>query len=320
MSWNVALPHQFWVRQFTFFILLIGLFYINQHLWVPNLLFKSRVGWFLLLTIGVSVILMYFLEYYENWLGLPKLMHQAFHPEEEYIPRKKPLPFHIFNLIVAFLTLGISTSVAAVKKWQADEFLRQQLDQQRIKSELSYLKAQINPHFFFNTLNNIYSLTNIDVERAQTALHKLSRLMRYVLYETEKGQTLLSREIDFIKDYIELMKLRISEKVKINLDIQEQMEEKCIAPMILLPFIENCFKHGISSQQQSVITVKLSEKDQVLHLYTCNNIISSYSNSPESQAKGIGLTNTKRRLSLLYAQRFQLEIDDQNPEMNTAST
>ncbi len=314
LSWKVDLPYQFWVRQVLFFIILVGIFYLNQHDWVPRFLFKGKVGWFLLVTVGSCIVLMYFMEFFENSIRLPELMHKAFHPDEEYVPRKERFSFNIFILMILFLSLGISTSVAAVKKWQADENLRQQLDQQRINSELSYLKAQINPHFFFNTLNNIYSLTSIDVERARVALHKLSRMMRYVLYETEKDQTLLSREIDFVKDYIELMKMRISEKVNINLEIQEKIQDRAIAPMLLLPFVENCFKHGISSQQQSNISIKISAKDNVLQLYTCNSIFPVHPNSPEQQAKGIGLTNTKRRLSLLYGNEYQLTINDQNPE------
>jgi len=220
----------------------------------------------------------------------------------------------IFTILIIFLSFGISTSVAAVRKWQSDESLRRQLEQERINSELSYLKAQINPHFFFNTLNNIYALTGIDIDKARMALHKLSRMMRYVLYETEKDRTLLSREIDFIKDFITLMKLRISEKIQVELHIQEKFTDTTIAPMLLLPFIENCFKHGISFQQDSRIMISLTLEDHMLHLRTVNKIVPSSKTSLEAQSSGIGLTNTKRRLSLLYEGYYELIIDDKNPE------
>ena len=110
------------------------------------------------------------------------------------------------------------------------------------------------------------------------------------------------------------MRLRISEKVQIELDIQEQFTDTIIAPMVLLPFIENCFKHGISSQQESKITIRLTLEDQVLHLYTANKIVTSKRHTMDTQGKGIGLANTKRRLSLIYASRYSLEIEDSNAE------
>src|SRR5690606_2937028 len=204
-------------------------------------------------------------------------------------------------------------SVATVQKWQSDENLRRQLEADRISSELSYLKAQINPHFLFNTLNNIYALTSIDLEKARMALHKLSRMMRYVLYETEKDRTLLSREIDFIKDFLILMKLRISEKVQVELDIEEKITDTYVAPMVLLPSIENCFKHGISARQTSHIMISLRLTNGLLHLRTVNTI-NNGAEHLDGQRSGIGLNNTKRRLDLIYGNRFSLDIDAHNPE------
>lgn len=314
ISWKTTLPTAFWYRQALLFAFMVGIFYFNKGVLVPKLLFNGKIVPFLLVTIGLCFLIMYLMISFENLVRLPELMHQAFHPDDDKPFKPKKEYINVFMLLVLFLSAGISTSVAAVQKWQADEALRRQLDQQRISSELSYLKAQINPHFFFNTLNNIYSLTNIDVERARMALHKLSRMMRYVLYETEKDQTLLSKEIGFIKDYIELMRLRISEKVQIKLDIQEKFEDRVVAPMLLLPFVENCFKHGISSKQPSEITIKIEMEGKVLTLETVNKIVPKNPNSPESNQKGIGLTNTKRRLSLLYSKKHELTIDEQNPE------
>jgi sensor histidine kinase YesM len=286
------------------------------HLLVPRYLFKKgKTGAFLGITLGITLVLMLALQQVEVWLNLPELMHRAFRPDAPYVPRNRSFSsVDIFNILIIFLSFGISTSVAAIKKWQSDESLRRQLEQERINSELSYLKAQINPHFFFNTLNNIYALTGIDIDLARMALHKLSRMMRYVLYETEKDRTLLSREIDFIKDFITLMKLRISEKIEVELHIQEKFSDTFIAPMILLPFIENCFKHGISFRHASRIMISLSLEDHRLHLRTVNKMVPSNKNSMEAKSSGIGLTNTKRRLSLLYENRYELVIDDKNPE------
>lgn len=315
LSWKVTLPDAFWIRQCMLLLMLAGIFYLNAHWLVPKFLFKKGKTWlFLGIVLCLTLLLMLVLQQIELWLNLPELLHKAFRPNTPYVPKRHLFTVDVFTILTTLLCLGVSTSVAAVKKWQADEALRRRLEEERVNSELSYLKAQINPHFFFNTLNNIYALTNIDIEKARMALHKLSRMMRYVLYETEKDSTLLSKEIDFIKDFITLMRLRISEKVQIKLDIQEQFTDTIIAPMVLLPFIENCFKHGISSQQESKITIRLSLEHQVLHLYTANKIVSSGKSQMDVQGKGIGLNNTKRRLSLIYPDKYSLDIDDNNPE------
>lgn len=315
LSWKVNLPYQFWIRQGILLLLLVSVFYINMHYLVPRYLFKKGQIWaFLGIGLGLAFLLMLAIQRIEIAMHLPQLMHRAFKPDVPYVPKGRSFAMDIFTFLVVLLSLGISTSVAAVQKWQLDESLRRQLEEERVNSELSYLKAQINPHFFFNTLNNIYALTGIDTERARMALHTLSRMMRYVLYETEKNRTLLSREIDFIKDFVVLMKQRISEKVQVDLHIQENFSDQFIAPMLLLPFIENCFKHGISSRQPSTIRISLTLENHLLHLKTVNKIIPSSKNSIEAPGSGIGLSNTQRRLDLLYAGRYELITDDQNAE------
>jgi LytS/YehU family sensor histidine kinase len=182
------------------------------------------------------------------------------------------------------------------------------LERQRINTELSYLKAQINPHFFFNTLNNIYSLTTLDVGKAQEALLKLSRMMRYVLYENQKDETLLSKEVKFIEDYLELMKMRLSQKVKLQVKLEDPKDDLVIAPMLFLPFLENCFKHGISSQQDTEISISLEVMGDTVFFETKNGIFPVPPDSPEAQENGIGLVNTQRRLTLLYPDKHRLKL------------
>ncbi len=314
LSWKVDLPWEFWLKQLTMLVLLVSIFYFNLNYLIPKSLFRNKSYLFLLINLFAGIGYVLLLIFYDDWFNMSQLMHQAFRPNVPYNPRPRNHTYDFFNLITFYLAVGISTSIAAVQRWQSEEEVRMGLEKQKINSELVYLKAQINPHFFFNTLNNIYSLTNIDVEKAKTAILKLSRMMRYVLYETEKDHTLLSKELDFIKDFIELMRLRLSEKVKIELDIPVKVEDAELAPMLLLPFIENSFKHGVSSQKPSLIQIKVSVKDKVLYLTTVNKIFKSSTNTPEGNASGIGLTNTKRRLSLLYKNRHRLNISDDNPE------
>src|SRR5580698_6267334 len=140
-------------------------------------------------------------------------------------------------------------------------------------SELSFLKAQINPHFFFNTLNNIYALTLVNADTSRKAIHQLSRMMRYVLYDTQNSTTLLSQEVAFIKDYISLMQLRLTDVVKIDFKSPGALKDLAIAPMIFLPFIENAFKHGVSATQPSNINIAVKQNNNTIELEVVNTII-----------------------------------------------
>ena len=308
LSWRVDIPNEFWYRQIFLVCMLLIIFYGNMTFVVPKLLFERKLFIFLLLIVITGVLYLGLIIYFENLIKLPELMFKAFNPEKDFKPGKRWLSGDVFHILLYLLSIGISTAVASVQKWQQDEILRRELDQQRINTELSYLKAQINPHFFFNTLNNIYSLTNLDVKKAQEALLKLSRMMRYVLYENQKEETLLSKEVNFINDYIELMKMRLSSNVTLTIQIESPKEDLIIAPMLLLPFLENCFKHGVSSQQESEILIKLEVMGKTLFFETKNQIFPLHPDSPEAKENGIGLTNTKRRLALLYPEKHRLKF------------
>lgn len=310
LSWQVSLPPEFWVKQGFLFCLLVIVFYLNSQVLVPRLLFQNKNGWFVLVLAGISIAVMILVQMVDLWLNLPELMHRAFRPEAGKAP---PLPpshwFNTFLLLISFLVLGISTSVSAIQKWQKDSQIRQDLEQQRVTSELLFLKAQINPHFFFNTLNNIYALTHTNVELARKAVHKLSRMMRYVLYETQRDTTLLSQEIAFLQDYIELMQLRLSDKVTITFEKPEPFNDILIAPMLFLPFVENAFKHGVSTIQSGRIFICLQQKDGQLQL-TVRNPMFTRQGVVLEESNGIGLVNTRRRLDLLYPDKYRLEVSN----------
>ncbi len=309
LTWPVTLPAEFWIRQGFLFGLLVGVFYLNSLVVVPRFLFKNKIGWYIAAVVLSAFALMLFIQMIENWLNLPVLLYYAFNPDGDSPPTSKLFSFNIFVLIFTFLVLGISTSVSVIQKWQKDVQIRQELEKQKISSELSFLKAQINPHFFFNTLNNIYILTTIDVEAARQALHKLSRMMRYVLYETQKDTTLLSQEIAFVQDYIELMQLRLTDKVKVTFEKPNHLADIVIAPMLLLPFVENPFKHGVSATQPSHIHIAIDLKDEQLQLEVKNTLFNGKRVTHE-ESNGIGLNNTQRRLDLLYPGHYKLLVNE----------
>ncbi|GAB3705108.1 histidine kinase [Spirosoma flavus] len=301
-------PTIFWIRQVIFFGLMIGAFYLNAHVLVPRLLLPGQTTRYTLTVLGIVVLLMAILAGIEYSFDLPTLMHRTFHPDGN--SRPKLYGWIQPSLFAIVLVLCISTSIAMLQKWQTDANLRTALEQAKTTSELSFLKAQINPHFFFNTLNNIYALTLIDVETAREALHRLSRMMRYVLYETQSGTTLLSKEIAFLGDYIQLMQLRLTDKVSVTFDTPSPLRDEPIAPMIFLPFLENAFKHGVSALEPSWIHIEIQQRERQLLMEVRNTLFPQKSTSLEA-GNGIGLVNTRRRLDLLYPNQYALTIDDQ---------
>ncbi len=307
---DIKMPTEFWLRQVVFQAMMIGTFYLNANVLVPRLLLEQKTGQYGLMLLGIISVTMLVLWGLETGLGLPLRFHKIFHPdgkgEPKYYGWVQP------SLFTIVLVLGISTSLSLVQKWQADTTSRLALEQAKTSSELSFLKAQINPHFFFNTLNNIYALTSFDVELAQEAIHRLSRMMRYVLYETQSGTTLLSKEIAFVSDYVQLMQLRLTDKVQLTVQVPTPLHDQPIAPMILLPFVENAFKHGVSALEPSQICISIEQQPNQLVLNVRNTVFVNQKPSLEA-GNGIGLTNTRRRLDLLYPNQYQLAIDPHTP-------
>jgi LytS/YehU family sensor histidine kinase len=267
-----------------------------------------------LIVVGIAAVIVFLNIYVDDWLNLHQLMDAAFHkagPAKHHGGGGRDHGWDLAMIAIIALVLGVSTSITAIQKWQADKQLNQELEQDRVTSELSFLKAQINPHFFFNTLNNIYALTQVDADVAGKAIHQLSRMMRYLLYDTQQGQTMLSQEIAFVKDYISLMQLRLTDVVKVNIDTPVNLQDVPLAPMLFLPFVENAFKHGVSATQQSHIDIVVLQRGKVLDLTVKNSIINDNSISLDTNS-GIGLVNTRRRLDLLYPGKYKLDIEELN--------
>ena len=314
LSWSIAVPCQLWIKQSIILGLMVIAFYLNSFVLVPRFLLKNQSSIYFLIVVGIVTIIVVLNIYVDDWLNIHQLMDAAFHKKGP--PRHRGGRDHSWDFAIiatSALVLGISTSITTIQKWQKDRQVHQELEQDRVSSELSFLKAQINPHFFFNTLNNIYALTHVNAEISRKAIHQLSRMMRYVLYDTQNSTTLLSQEIAFIKDYISLMELRLTDVVKIEFTAPAALKDTAIAPMIFLPFVENAFKHGVSATQPSHISITVSQNDTSVELNVVNTIIKEQSNNLE-EGSGIGLNNTKRRLDLLYPSKHTLIINESTTE------
>jgi len=212
------------------------------------------------------------------------------------------------HIITSSLLSGFAIGLGVMEKLKQNEKKQKELEKEKLNSELAFLKNQVSPHFFFNTLNNIYSLIGIDGPTAQDSVLKLSKLMRYLLYESEHGETLMSHEIDFMNNYIDLMKLRLSPRVELLIDFPKEFSDFTIPPLLFVPFVENAFKHGVSHRDRSFIHLRMTiENDQIN--FVSENSVGKSSQPGDLQHSGIGLENVKKRLHLLFPNTHDLNIE-----------
>jgi hypothetical protein len=223
-------------------------------------------------------------------------------------PNFPKILFTLIYSLIAILMVGFNIAIRLIFQSFRDEERMKELEKEKLKTELQYLKYQMNPHFFMNTLNNIHALVDINTEEARSSIIELSKLMRYVLYEANNSMISLAKELQFQDNYVNLMKLRFINKVHIEIDIPKSIPDVQVPPLLFITFIENAFKHGISYQKDSFIKLKLQIDE------TNNKIIFYSSNSNwkkvEDQHHGIGLDNVKKRLNLIYGRDFTLSINN----------
>lgn len=215
--------------------------------------------------------------------------------------------------VVAFfgglLLMGMNLGVKLYFRSQEATKAITQIEKHALERQLQYLKYQVNPHFFMNTLNNIHALVDIDPERAKTSIVELSKLMRYVLYEGNNKLTSLSREVQFLRNYVQLMSMRYTGNVSICLDVPEVLPDSMLPPLLLVIFVENAFKHGISYRTKSFVEISLQPHGDRL-LFSCRNSRPEIKHD-ENMKGGVGLSNVRRRLDLLFPGNYTLDIKEQ---------
>ncbi len=305
-----------WLALFPFLILFI----INHFILVPYLLFrKLRMAYVLsvlALIIGFSLI---------TWIEGDKQfqppMNERFQPpvHQQFSPRLEPMqnpprpknplgfPPLLITIIVTVLIIGFDTGIRMMSRWMKLEQEKSLLEKENVENQLAFLRNQVSPHFFMNTLNNIHALIDIDTEEAKNAVIKLSKLMRHILYDSENSQISIQKEVDFIVHYIDLMKLRFSDKVKIDLSIPEKLPDKSIPPLLFTSFVENAFKYGISYHSESFVSIMIQANADHLHIDISN---SNHASLQQKSGKGIGIANATTRLKLLYKDDYNLNISE----------
>lgn len=281
--------------------------YIALYLLMPGLLFKDRY-----IAFSISLIALVFIFSIASWFVFILIQDPLFWPNDTYQPVfwNWGKIFKATGKIYPVVVLAIV--IKWFKYWYQDQKRTQQLEQEKLQAELKFLKAQVHPHFLFNTLNNLYALTLKQSKHASEVVLKLSDLLDYMLYECNADLVPLKKEIKLVEDYISLEKIRYGSRLEVSFDIRGDVEDCLIAPMMVLPFVENSFKHGVSGElDQSWISIDLTVKKESLTLKVENSKSKNGEHDDQFNYKqGIGLKNVKRRLELLYADSYDLNILD----------
>ena len=234
-------------------------------------------------------------------------------PRHDFRPADAPPPIvgerDILAIVLLLLMFGANLGIKGYFRSRDDRKKLAELEKQNLEQQLEYLRYQINPHFFMNTLNNIHALVDIDPAKAQETIVELSKMMRFVLYEGNKQGVPLSREFDFIRHYVALMQLRYTDRVSISIDLPQEVPDRQIPPLILITFIENAFKHGVSYQRPSFIEMQVSVEDDRLH-FRCRNSKAEAQPALGKAEGGVGLVNVRKRLNLLFGSNYTLNIQE----------
>lgn len=214
----------------------------------------------------------------------------------------------LYLMLETNFMLAIAFAIKIVKKWFIQQNEKHEMEKQNLKSELNLLKAQLHPHFLFNTMNNLYALSLEKSTKTSEGIAKISDLLRSILYECNEAEIQLEKEITLINNYIELEKLRYNERLHLNFDVTGAVNEMKIAPMLLFTFVENCFKHGSSNDPaKPFISISINVLPNKMVFFAEN---SKPATKGLKNKGGIGLNNVKKRLDLIYGNKYQLEIED----------
>ncbi|MFP5439396.1 MAG: sensor histidine kinase [Bacteroidia bacterium] len=296
-------------QSFFRYILLLLFFYVNYFFFIPKFYFKGRYFWFIVL-LAVSCVVVSFLPdfifpWHREFMGtmpVPATGAGTTQPNAISIRPHGRMPFFISGDTWQFLLVGSLSFLLRVNQRLGS------MESEKLKTEVSYLKAQINPHFLFNTLNSLYALTLEKSDAAPNAILKLSGMMRYVVTESSRERVALQNELDYIRNYISLQELRMDEATDFRLEITGDTAGKIISPLILIPFIENAFKYGLNPEKKSVIYIGITTSANELTLIVKNNKVNT--SLPPEEVSGRGLENTQMRLDYLYPDKHSLTITE----------
>lgn len=286
-----------WFMQF----LTLLYFYYNYCYLVPKFLLKKKIGLYIfMLLLGLVVI---------SNLNILFTLATA-----DLIQHRHPFNLwrtSTFPVYPAILAFALSSAVRIIMEYFRNERQKKEMEAEKLTAELAFLKSQINPHFLFNTLNNICSLARKKSDQTENAIIKLAQIMRYMLQDSQDERVDLAKEVEYLQNYIELQRLRVFGKVQVVFSVEGNPEQFSIAPLLLIPFVENAFKHGVSYQDETEIGITIRAlKNQLV--FIVENTFVRQKEGLVGQGSGIGMKNVVRRLDLLYPGQYELIIRDEN--------
>lgn len=286
------------------------IYLLNYAVFIPKYLFNGGSKRFFLANTFLVVILLWVSFAISRFDILSNLRPEGGNP-----PRNVNLMFLMRDLINYVLMIGLVTALRLSERLHQSEEALREAEGARVKAELANLRSQINPHFLLNTLNNIYALTAIDTDKAQKTIKELSDLLRYILYDNLSDRVLLSKEIEFIKTYIELMSIRLPRKVELTTNFKlASGAESYIAPLIFISLIENAFKHSVSASGEGFIDIRFDEDSQKGEVTLSIKNSNHAKLDQDKSGHGIGLEQVRRRLELLYANNYNWKVS-QTPKV-----
>ncbi len=290
-----------WVPLFFYAII----FYSNYIYLIDRLLFDKKIVLFFFINATIIAVFVWANHELKGYLG------DIFIPDDDPPSRPPRKIFWYMNFFASIVPLAFSNALKTTERWIKTEAERKEAKIVKLQSEIQHLKYQLQPHFFFNALNTIYSLVDIHPESAKKTIHSLGKLMRYLLYDTETEKVPLQKEIDFMTQYIELMKLRFSDKITISYSFPQVSKNISVVPLLFITLVENAFKHGIPASKKASLSFKMEIMDTFIVFTAVNPNLPK--NDSDKSGSGIGLDNLGKRLQLLYPNQhsFNYSVKDE---------
>jgi len=276
---------------------LMLLFYLCYFWLIDRLWFKKQYIFFIL--VAVTLILCVSYSKYELF------SYFDLHKGKRHMP-----PFHAFvyfDFLSNLLPVVFAMAIRYAQRNFSLEIAQKEAQAHKLQADLTQLRYQLQPHFFFNALNNIYSLIEFDPQKAQQSVHSLSKLMRHFMQNSDQKQISLAEEVDFLQQYISLMQLRLTDKTTVQVDFPKQVPQLTIAPLLFISLVENAFKHGVSATTTTTLSFSLRVEGDTIIFRSENTKIPTQESLYSS---GIGIDNLKKRLTLLYPERHQYTIEE----------
>jgi len=318
----IVLSVGYWLFCLTY----LAIFYLHTYLLIPKLYLQKKYLFYFTAVLALFIVI-FFARPFELLL-LHQLPNAAPPPPDMLSPENghfndaqqgpppggpgpgpRSMGIDIVSIFLYIMTIALGMAIQVTRQWRTSQQRVAKAEAAQAQAELSFLKAQINPHFLFNTLNNIYSLAITKNEKTADSIMKLSNIMRYVTDDVSQHFVPLQHEVDCINDFIELQRLRLSKKVTVDFSVKGKLENKTIVPLLLMTFVENVFKYGISNHENTTITIQLIADERSITFY-CHNKIFNPAGNP--QRTGIGIANTIKRLEHLYPNKHLLNITNEN--------